>query len=576
MSKHALVLILAMLAGAAPGVAGPGGKSAAATPATTGELLRELLRADAKNRAIRASGEVVALHGALFAADPQGPKATANAFIKKYGRLLGYEEDSSLDTDAGVFFERKSDSGTTLSTVAAKDKVPYLKANVVYTFDKSGALLAVMGRHHSAKGASMGSLAPLPAVFKAFSALFSDPRWKNQPITGAGKYREYLDDPSGGSHLFRVSQIDVVMGTPGKQARVRMDENGGNVVVEDGTAFDVKGRAFTTYPDFKPDKDDVVELPDIQPQANVLPIYSVTGPHFVSASSFVPPARTLIPFFADGPFDKDARHPNPRFLESHIYFHLSTMRAKAVGWGVTDAELDSHGPITFDPWTDSSAESDNGFYTASNHSIQFFSANPQHGDRHAAHDLSFLYHEYGHAVHRLLNPHFDATWVKDEDRESRAVAEGIADVFAFLMVVTPHWGWYYNGEGDSNRRDAENDPAKFNLPAVTPCWADEDVTYDAAKNPTMPSSIEHEIHSAGQVLSGACWDISQQVSTDPFAKQFVLALTKMPVPASFRWAGIALLHADLELSGGHYADSIVDVLVKRQIIERPISAKDLK
>src|SRR5947209_3154463 len=100
-------------------------------------------------RGTSATGTPGSAAGDGTSAGARGARASANAFIKTYGRARGHARDSTLDTAAGVWFERKSESGTTLSTVAAKQKVPCLKANVVYAFDKAGALLGVMGRYRS-------------------------------------------------------------------------------------------------------------------------------------------------------------------------------------------------------------------------------------------------------------------------------------------------------------------------------------------------------------------------------------------------------------------------------------------
>lgn len=248
--------------------------------------------------------------------------------------------------------------------------MPFLLSNVVFTLDKAGALVAYAGRHRKVQKASMGSISVSDAFTKAILALQEHDDWKDKYISGPIQIREYLDDPKSSGNIFRIVKVSVAMGNPPKQAQVRINETGSVVLVEDGTKFNAKGRAFTSYPNVAPDA--VVDLPDLDQPKGVWPVWKITGPRFVSNTSKNPPARSHFGMFSTPPFEKDG-WPEAHFAESHVYYHLELIRQRVIGWGAT--RLDKYGPMGFNPWVyprwvdGGFVDTDNGWYTATDHSI---------------------------------------------------------------------------------------------------------------------------------------------------------------------------------------------------------------
>lgn len=135
------------------------------------------------------------------------------------------------------------------------------------------------------------------------------------------------------------------------------------------------------------------------------------------------------------------------------------------------------------------------------------------------------------------------------------------------MTGVPEWSAYYDTDDTKLQRNAKNTEAQFNYDNVTPCWR------GSTETPTQPAGKKMEIHDGGQLFSGICWEIKEKLgNTDDMGKLLVSALSKTTIPAGFRSAGMALLHADVELFGGQHAADISAILVKRGIVNEPDAA----
>lgn len=158
--------------------------------------------------------------------------------------------------------------------------------------------------------------------------------------------------------------------------------------------------------------------------------------------------------------------------------------------------------------------------------------------RDGAKEASIIYHEAAHAVMG------DIGIKPGMEPEAATIHEGTADYFAAAVTGTPALGPWTYGTGGATRQDT--DPAVYNY-----------------GNPNVRVS---NMYIAGQIWSGALWDMRKDPAMGPVTDEIVFrALYYMPSHPSFATAATAVFQADCDIRGG--ADTVV---IKRILAARGI------
>jgi hypothetical protein len=474
---------------------------------------------------------VDALWGDLAAPAPGGPVETGREFLRTYGPLLGFPERASLPPELGVLSSVQGAPGTVVVLAPMAGRVPYLWGSLVMAFDARGTLVGVTGRHAPMPQVVRAGISATEAVKRALAEIRK--KLPGARMRANGKLQEILDPVAAGTVHHRF-MMDVVVGTPPRPRRVVVDGEGR--VVNEGPGHltaGASGLAYTRYP---------TRAVEGRPLAGVekpflarLP-WTLKGPHFTSASSFPVKARSsdgrflhmpALPLGAVGPM-----LDNPAFLETNVWHHLQQARDRALQWGASEVEQ-RH--VKYDVWQPpdlkNSGSIDNAYYSGGDDSIHFAGINIFMFGRSPAIDASVICHEYGHLVETAINPGWwyggSTNEQKDAEHEARAVGEGFADFFA--SSVTGH--------------------SKVGLMCMWP------LDRNAVNDYRYPERARKEIHAAGELFSGLCWDLREKIGPDDTARLVIAGIRAARTPVTFRNAAIGIVQADAALyAGRHHAD----------------------
>jgi hypothetical protein len=591
MTKPTLVVLALLVAAGGVRAQGP---AQPATPATTGTTapagmdpkLWELLNLDSgANKALPESAApgspIVGVYGHLGSGPASEPERIAREFVTRFGTVLGFPPGADLaQLMALVRPAKRVATGTTLTYAPAVRGVPYVRAKVIFSVNAAGRLVAVSGRYRPVGSPTMGSLSGRDAVRRAIE--LAQRAHGVTELTGDGALREYLEDVEGGGiqHFYKV---EVVMGRPASQRSLTLGPSGDLISDEIASESDADASVFPNYPQLVAE---VKPLPGVLNPAEVgaavgtvfglggtlvggvvgaLMDYKVHGWFFWSDSSHGESASDFHGHFRYDPFQGDSAKPmkaNPMFLECNVYHHLSVARKKLLGWGCEEADDDHF--FDFDVWrpkyksrwdelTKKDALEDNAQFAESDSRLEFAASNPGKEERSPAMDAGVIYHEYGHQIHSEISSDRRTGGDAAGRLEARAISEGFGDAIAAAITNDPVKSlWWY---GTIKRRA----DTALKVSDVTPCHS------GAPVNNT-------EIHMAGQVFSGAFWDLKGKLRADDAMKILIAGLRKARTPHTFAHVGQGMLDGEAELFGGAKSADVVAVLAGRGMTAAPITA----
>lgn len=530
-------------------VAGAGPADPTATVSGTAALLEELKARDPELLVLResksADAPIESLVGNLFDAAPGGAEATAKGFVEKYGLLLGFEGGwpGDLARQGGT----KGAGGESLVLVPEKQGVPFPGGAITLQCAPDGRLVSVSGRHEKLAGVAMGSLKANDAVEAALREIAKDlpGTW----LSGDGKVREYIRE-LGSGRLEHVYEAHLAVGDPQRHFRVVLAHDGSRVSVsEHGEGFefaDGDGTVFPTesYPNPAPSPGKLPELYDEGPGTRHL----VMGRHFLSYSSHALHAISLDRHF---PFDPkrtvqgatETQEDDPRFMEVNVYHHLAIAHDRAMAWGATEVDVWPLRPMLIDVWNPAEG---NAAYKWDNHSINFAIPDKHHPISRAW-DCSIIYHEYGHFVHRRINPTWDVAKGWPDEMEARAISEGWGDFFS--MSITGHATEGELVKGQKDARTPDDLTNKCGLGNIFDEWAKKDYS---------PPDPRTDIHEAGRVFSSTCLQLKPILGdrTVPVVME-ALRLAHPNTFARFGTGLLAVLFAQGDLDRFHRARQVL-------------------
>lgn len=197
----------------------------------------------------------------------------------------------------------------------------------------------------------------------------------------------------------------------------------------------------------------------------------------VERADGVPVARVDIAF--DGNTSPTVDHhwvsPDAHLSERMVFYHTNFAHAylKAIDPGFTGMDF-SVLAYVMNPW-----DACNASYNEADDVMTFYAADSECNN--SAHLADIIYHEYTHGINEHLYQ-----MVSGGGMVNGALNEGTADVFAAFVENDPLLG--------QGLRKAHNDPSRN---------ADNDLSW--------PDDYSGSIHSDGQIISGAFWDLRERV-----------------------------------------------------------------
>lgn len=157
---------------------------------------------------------------------------------------------------------------------------------------------------------------------------------------------------------------------------------------------------------------------------------------------------------------------------------------------------------------------------------------------------------------------------ENAEREASAIGEGFADVVAAFVTDNAKVMKVWNG--GTPDRDLEGEIAtRKKYDEVCPPWTyvtnPDDPEGDEIKSP--PDGKE-DIHSAGQLFSGAVWEMKSALGKDVAIKLVVEGLKRTPPPHGFKTVATGIMLAD----AGKNTEKLAPILTKRGLIGAPVAA----
>lgn len=231
---------------------------------------------------------------------------------------------------------------------------------------------------------------------------------------------------------------------------------------------------------------------------------------------------------------------DPRFSEVQMYFSLHTVaeRFRAIGFrglgGPLDAVVWFH---DFSPETGFTGE-DNAFFSPlafDGGGGLFFYLTAIGGD--TAWDTDVAFHEYGHAVVNAFVPG------QRQGQTFRAMNEGMADYFSASFLRDPNIGEWFVAIAQFESR----------LPFLR--------TTDNAN--TFPRNITGLVHSDGNMLSGALWEVRTALGAENGDRVALGMLARLTGDAEFFDAAVAAEAAAASLFGSSGAATVRDIMTRR-------------
>lgn len=192
---------------------------------------------------------------------------------------------------------------------------------------------------------------------------------------------------------------------------------------------------------------------------------------------------------------------------------------------------------------------DNSFYDPATKEITLGTGGVDDGE-----DGEVITHEYGHSIQDDQAPGFGST------NEGGAMGEGFGDYLASALAKT------YVPNPTFDACVAEWDELGAGNPDDPPCLRRVDGDLTVAQ--VGPGTVcDGEVHCAGEVWSGALWDIRTElggVNADRLVIQSQFSLTP---DADFHAGALALLAADQSLYGGVHRTFLRNLLLARGLLD---------
>jgi fungalysin metallopeptidase (M36)/thrombospondin type 3 repeat protein len=231
-----------------------------------------------------------------------------------------------------------------------------------------------------------------------------------------------------------------------------------------------------------------------------------------------------------------------RFEAAMAYFHIDRARAYLDSLGFTSL-LDSATTIFVNGQADT-------FYEPFSGSISLGTDGVDGGE-----DGDAIVHEYGHAIQDAQVPGFGKG-----SPDAGAMGEGFGDYFAAAVASNQRPGspfnpciaeWWTLGQGD---------------PAPIPCLrrADRGLT---ASEVGAGTACDAEVHCAGEVWSGALWDIRAELGGANADRLVIQSTYSLAPDVDFHDGSRALLSADRALYGGAHVTFLRDLLASRGLLD---------
>ncbi|MBX9601200.1 MAG: hypothetical protein K2X35_09355 [Bryobacteraceae bacterium] len=231
---------------------------------------------------------------------------------------------------------------------------------------------------------------------------------------------------------------------------------------------------------------------------------------------------------------------DPRFSEVQMYFSIHTVaeRFRAIGFRGLGRPLDAvvwfH---DFSPETGFTGE-DNAFFSPlafDGDGGLFFYLTATGGD--TAWDTDVAFHEYGHAVVNAFVPG------QRQGPTFRAMNEGMADYFSASFLRDPNIGEWFVAISQSESR----------LPFLR-----------TTENPNVfPRNITGLIHSDGNMLSGALWEVRTALGAENGDRVALGMLARLTGEAEFFDAAVAAEAAAGSLFGATAAATVREIMTRR-------------
>lgn len=535
-------------------------------------LIKKLLELDGTvGYKARLSEKVFGFWGKSLKKAKGSAMETAQEFLNVYGLALGFPSELKL-ADWKRIDLPGSAAPPVLFLAPGVGGVPWLGGAIGFAFDTQGNLAGLIGEYKALLPAVAATIDQGRALKLAVQAARA--RWPRRPIKAGGKVHQFMEARDG--KLLHVFMAELALDAPAGQWNVFIGP-GGEVLHEASGDLSAEpaGTVYPTYPDptmatTRHPLPDLVAPPPGNP-------WTVHGRYFVSRSSNPQQAVS-----ADGLFEFPPKRPNddgsartttsadfddPRFLETNVYFYLSRARRRAYDWGGGDTD---NLPINFDVWIppldlagndapvvggavgaieqkSDESRTNNAYFSPVEMHIRFAYRNPDFGEIHPATDASVIYHEYGHAVQTAINPLWKLA-LGEDGFQADSVGEGFADFFAASITGDPVLGKRCFSIATGKQRTCQNSFVFADIGT---------------------SKLRKEMHAAGQVFSGACFDLRKKIGNpDDAARLVIHAIGFTPPPVTFERVGIGFRVADVILFGGSHLGIIDDVLTSRGLVPK--------
>ena len=211
--------------------------------------------------------------------------------------------------------------------------------------------------------------------------------------------------------------------------------------------------------------------------------------------------------------------------ESNVFFHANRTHDYAVSVGVNEMDFTMLAKVNKDEYC-------NAFFTSVDWSINFFKAG--NGCESTGVISDVVIHEYGHGIIHKLDPEL-AVAMNNDIRQAYSIHEAIADYWACTINDNPNQGEGFH-VGDPN--------------GLRICNSDFRYPDDFDDNST---------HVAGQILSGALWDIREEIGKNVLDPLLVNSLRLLPVTFN------EILDSLIIVDDGTYVGEICDGFINHGI-----------